>query len=112
MNGHFDHWRKEHAPRLKALEPGFHPKQMIAELSEDLLDHYRGKALIDAYDVYQHLMDYWEETMQDDCYSISADGWKAETSRVIERKNGKERDKGWTSDMVPKGLLIARCFSG
>lgn len=110
MNGHFDRWRKEHAPRLKALQPGFHPKQMIAELSEDLLDHYRGKALIDAYDVYQHLMDYWVETMQDDCYSISADGWKAETSRVTEKKNGKERDKGWTCDLVPKALLVARCF--
>ena len=110
MNGHFDRWRKEHAPRLKAPEPGFHPKQMIAGLSEDLLDHYRGKALIDAYDVYQHLMDYWEESMQDDCYLISADGWKAETSRVTEKKNGKERDKGWVCDLVPKALLIARCF--
>jgi type I restriction enzyme M protein len=29
---------------------------------------------------------------------------------VIEKKNGKERDKGWTCDLVPKALLIARCF--
>jgi type I restriction enzyme M protein len=26
--------------------------------------------------MYQHLMDYWAETMQDDCYIIAADGWK------------------------------------
>ena len=42
--------------------------------------------LLDAYDVYQHLMDYWAETMQDDAYLIAADGWKAETYRVIEEK--------------------------
>jgi type I restriction enzyme M protein len=110
MNEHFNRWKKEWSPRLKALEPGSHPKQLIAELSEDLLDHYRGKPLIDPYDVYQHLLDYWAETMQDDGYQVSADGWKAETSRVIEKKNGKERDKGWTCDLVPKALLIARCF--
>ena len=72
-------------------------------LAEDLLAHYTGKPLIDKYDVYQHLMDYWSETMQDDCYLIAADGWKAETYRIIEKdKKGKERDKGWACDLVPK----------
>ena len=48
-------------------------------------------------------MDYWAETMQDDCYLIAADGWKAETYRIIEKdKKGKEKDKGWTCDLVPK----------
>jgi type I restriction enzyme M protein len=54
-------------------------------------------------------MDYWAETMQDDCYII-ADGWKAETYRIIEKdKKGKEKDKGWACDLVPKAL--ARCFA-
>ncbi len=45
-------------------------------------------------------MDYWAETMQDDCYLIAADGWKAETTRIIETdKKGKEKDKGWTCDL-------------
>jgi type I restriction enzyme M protein len=65
-----------------------------------------------AYDVYQHLMDYWAETMQDDCYLIAADGWKAETSRVLVKNNkGKEVDKGWTCDLVPKALIVARYFA-
>ena len=85
---------------------------VIADLSEDLLAHYSGKPLIDKYDVYQHLMDYWAETMQDDCYLIAADGWKAETYRVIEKdKKGKEKDKGWTCDLVPKALIVARYFA-
>jgi type I restriction enzyme M protein len=81
-------------------------------LSEDLLAHYVGQPLIDKYDVYQHLMDYWAGTMQDDCYLIAADGWKAETTRIVEKdKKGKEKDKGWTCDLVPKSLIVARYFA-
>ena len=103
----------EAAPkRSRRLQAGCHPKDVIAALAEDLLAHYTGKPLIDNYDVYQHLMDYWAETMQDDCYLIAADGWKAETYRIIEKdKKGKEKDKGWTCDLVPKPLIVARYFA-
>jgi type I restriction enzyme M protein len=81
-------------------------------LSEDLLTHYAGKPLIDSYDTYQHLLDYWTQTMQDDCYLIAADGWKAETYRIIETdKKGKEKDKGWTCDLIPKPLIVGRYFA-
>ena len=97
---------------LKSLQPGSHPKEVIADLSEGLLAHYTGKPLIDKYDVYQHLMDYWAETMQDDCYLIADYGWKAETYRIIETdKKGKQKDKGWTCDLVPKPLIVARYFA-
>jgi type I restriction enzyme M protein len=110
MNAHFTAWREKSAETLKGLKAGCHPKDVVAALSECLLAHYAGKPLIDAYDVYQHLMDYWAETMQDDVYVVAADGWKAETTRVIERdKKGKEKDKGWTCDLVPKGLIVA-CY--
>jgi type I restriction enzyme M protein len=86
--------------------------QLIAELSEGLLAHYASRPLIDPYDIYQHLMDYWTETLQDDAYLIAADGWTAETSRIVEKdKRGKERDKGWTCDLVPKPLVVARFFA-
>ena len=50
--------------------------------------------------------------MQDDVYLIAADGWKAETYRVIEsNKKGKEVDKGWACDLVPKELIVARYFA-
>jgi len=112
MNALFAKWRKRTAAALKALKPDCHPKQVIAGLSEDLLAHYTGKPLIDNYDVYQHLMDYWAETMQDDCYLIAADGWKAETTRVLVKNNkGKELDKGWICDLVPKSLIVARYFA-
>ncbi len=112
MNQHFAEWRRTASARLKGLAAGCHPKEVIAELSESLLNHYKGKPLIDAYDVYQHLMDYWAATMQDDCYLIAADGWKAETYRIVETdKKGKQKDKGWTCDLVPKALVVARFFA-
>jgi len=111
MSAHFKIWRDRTAVNLKALEAGINPKQIIFELSEDLLQHYIGKPLIDPYDVYQHLMDYWAEIMQDDCYLIAADGWLAETYRIIETdKKGKEKDKGWACDLVPKYLVVGRYF--
>ena len=117
MNAHFAQWRTGAAQQLKALKPGFHPKALIVEIAEGLLTHYLGKPLIDAYDVYQHLMDYWATTMQDDAYLVAADGWKAETYRLIETrkakdgKPGKLVDKGWACDLVPKALVVARYFA-
>jgi type I restriction enzyme M protein len=112
MNAHFAAWREKNAKKLKALKAECHPKEVIVTLSEDLLAHYADKALIDRYDVYQHLLDYWAATMQDDCYLVAADGWKAETYRIVEKdKKGKEKDKGWTCDLVPKSLIIARYFA-
>ncbi|VTQ59149.1 N-6 DNA methylase [Stenotrophomonas maltophilia] len=115
MNAHFATWRDAQAQALKALRantPEAQPRRVIAELSEGLLAHYLGQPLIDAYAVYQHLMDYWVQTMQDDCYAIAADGWKAQTYRVIEtNKKGKQKDKGWACDLVPKPLVVARYFA-
>ena len=97
---------------LRQLQTDSHPKEVIAKLSEDLLSHYAGKPLISQYDVYQHLMDYWETTMQDDCYLIADEGWKAKTYRIIEKdKKGKEKDKGWTCELIPKPFIVARYFA-
>ncbi|MEI6521103.1 MAG: type I restriction-modification system subunit M [bacterium] len=112
MEGHFTEWRSKTSARLKSLQPGFPPKTLIGELGESLLEHYLNKPLIGSYDVYQHLLDYWATVMQDDCYLIAADGWKAESYRIIETdKKGKEKDKGWTCDLVPKSLIVSRYFA-
>lgn len=118
MNGHFAAWRTQSAVALKTLEPGFHPKALIAQMSESLLAWYQGQPLIDPYAVYQHAMDFWAGTMQDDCYLIAADGWQAVPHRVIiemkkgkDGKPGRQVDKGWACDLVPKALLVTRYFS-
>jgi type I restriction enzyme M protein len=112
MNQHFAEWREKQSKTLRKLDKDMRPKAVIAKLSEDILAHYEDQPLIDKYAVFQHVMDYWDSTMQDDCYLISADGWKAETYRVIEKdKRGKEKDKGWACDLVPKELIVAAYFA-
>ena len=61
-------------------------------------------------------MDYWAETMQDDCYLIAADGWVVKTRRVLEeikngKKKGEKKDKGWACDLIPKPYIVARYFA-
>ncbi|MBS1132314.1 MAG: type restriction-modification system specificity subunit [Proteobacteria bacterium] len=112
MNRHFAVWRDKLAARLKCLGSSFRPKELIVSIGESLLTHYAGRPLIDAYDIYQHLLDYWATTMQDDAYLIAADGWQAKTYRIIEKdKKGKEKDKGWACDLLPKPLIVARYFA-
>lgn len=107
----FSSWKSDQTQYLKSLEVGCKPKQVIHDISEDILLRYDQKELVDKYQVYQHLMTYWAETMQDDAYQIAADGWKAETYRIlVENKQKKMVDKGWTCDLIPKALVIDRYF--
>ena len=108
----FAHWRTAATQRLRGFGADAHPKELIAALSEDLLTAFADVPLVDAYDIYQHLMDYWAETMQDDAYLIAADGWVAKTSRILDTdKKGKTKDRGWTCELIPKPLIVARCFA-
>ncbi|MCD6449249.1 MAG: type I restriction endonuclease subunit M, partial [Thermotogaceae bacterium] len=56
--------------------------------------------------------DYWDEEMKDDVYMIIENGWEAKPSRIIEKnKRGKEIDKGWTCDILPKEIVIKEFFN-
>jgi type I restriction enzyme M protein len=108
----FAGWRAAATRRLTAFDKDGHPKALIETLAEELLAAFRPAPLLDAYDVYQHLMDYWAETMQDDAYLIAADGWLAKPARIVETdKKGRRKDKGWACDLVPKPLVVARYFA-
>jgi len=126
----FAHWRDAHRPRLMALATGDPPRALIETLSKALLQAFSVETqvetqdfaslqpLIDKYDVYQHLMAYWTETMQDDVYMIVEEGWLAANRlRLLEAKSkesaalkiGKRKYK---ADLIPPVLIIARYFSG
>jgi type I restriction enzyme M protein len=106
MDDLFNNWKTRNTKVLKALTIGIKPKQTIFRISEDVLTTYTGKALMDKYDVYQHLMNYWNEAMQDDCYLIAVDGWKAELSIIKQTKSATV----WDCDLIPKTLVIDRYF--
>ncbi|MGJ0510655.1 MAG: N-6 DNA methylase [Methylocystis sp.] len=108
----FDEWRKATTALINKFGKDSHPKALIETVAEDLLAVYNQTPLLDAYDIYQHLMDYWAETMQDDCYLIAADGWVAKPARIVEiDKKGRSKDRGWICDLIPKSLIVARYFA-
>lgn len=102
-NSIISNWRIQHTPYLKNLVNGIKPKQVIKTISEDLLNQYINLLLIDEYDVYQVLMTYWAEVMQDDMYQIAEIGWKAEISL-------DEKKKTWDCDLIPKDFVIDKYF--
>jgi type I restriction enzyme M protein len=117
----FEKWKKVHTPRLKGIAIGDKPKALIEILSEDLLSAFRKALLLNAYDVYQQLMDYWTETMQDDFYMLVHDGWceAAKPRLIVEDKDKKVKEKPdftvgrqkFKADLIPALLLIARYFN-
>ncbi|WQI22919.1 class I SAM-dependent DNA methyltransferase [Stenotrophomonas maltophilia] len=121
----FTDWRDGVTPHLTGFGKDQHPKALIETVAEALLAAFRKAPLLDAYDIYQHLMDYWATEMQDDAYLIAADGWVkgAQPREIIQVKNkdnklvwpgahdylkGKRRFK---SDLVPASILVARYFA-
>jgi len=110
LNSLFSEYKATNHSRMNAIGADTKPKNFIKTISEDLLERYANKPLIGQYDVYQHLLDYWNETMKDDVYLLIEDGWMATVKRIIEKnkKTGKETDKGWTCDLIPKTLVINR----
>ena len=103
----FDDWEKRNVAFLKKLSIGDKPKDIIFKTSEDLLLSFTKLQLIDHYEIYQHLMNYWAETMQDDIYLIVFNGWKVEIN-ILKNKKGKET--GWNCDLIPKDIVIRRYF--
>lgn len=125
----FEAWKSAQTKKLMTLDVGISPKEMIFDISEGLLARYADAKLLSKYDVYQLLMDYWSEIMQDDVYMIAQDGWGA--GNVVRQlvpvkdKKGKavykeEHDfefgtakakKRYRSDIVRPSLVIARYFA-
>ncbi len=105
----FKTWENDNLPILKKISANSQPKALIFALSEQLLALFSNQKLIDKYDIYQHLMNYWNATMKDDVYIIIEDGWKTELSPVKD-KTGKIKKGELDCDLVPKTLVITRYF--
>ncbi|MXP25792.1 N-6 DNA methylase [Altererythrobacter indicus] len=121
----FTAWRERTDATCRSFAAGDNPKELIEDISEDLLEAFRDVPMLNHYDVYQHLMDYWAEALQDDTYLIAAVGWvDGVQPREIVKRKGKSGKMEWpepgdymlgkrrfTSDLVPARLMVARYFA-
>lgn len=113
----FSKWQGTSTTFLKALGNTNHPKAIIQKISDDLLSVCANLRLVDKYDIYQHLMNYWEEVMQDDTHIITVDGWKSgnEVIRLQKENKGKKKDieglTGLEGKLIPISLVIKTYFA-
>ena len=114
-------WCGAHQNRLLDINATTEPKNLIGNLSEDLLRRFSNLQLLDAYDIYQCLMDYWNETMQDDVYLVVGEGWfdAAQPHGIIEDRKRKFKEtpdlivkkRKYKLDLIPPELVVARYFA-
>ncbi len=114
----FTKWKKQAS--LHKIDQQDLPKAIINRISEELLKTFKNTDLINHYDMYQILMDYWQQTMQDDVYVITQDGWQAgsliKELKVIKGNKLKETPdlviskKKYKAEIIPPQLIIKRYF--
>lgn len=117
----FADWCDKHRNELNSLAQGFAPKTLIEQLGNSLLEIFGAdRSLVNAYDVYDCLMNYWGETMQDDCYMISSGGWTVQlyTPQPASKKsNDKKKEKKAATpedivcDLLPVPIVIDEYFA-
>jgi type I restriction enzyme M protein len=121
-------WWAKHRGRLEAIDSKTKSAELIGTLSEDLLDIFRPRPLIDEYGVYEQLMSYWNDSMHDDVAMIVSEGWvqaaMPRKARTWKDKNGKNKYEDahlqfgtgakaerWVMDLVPPELVVNRFFA-
>lgn len=119
----FKTWSEKHYTQLYNLTLGFVPKTLIEQLGNSLLEVFSAdKSLVDAYNVYDCIMNYWGETMQDDCYMVSAGDWNVQlyTPQPASKKkddNKKKKEKKAATpedvmcDLLPVPIVINEYFA-
>jgi type I restriction enzyme M protein len=115
----FEQWKG--GSNLPALSQSDFPKDVIHRISESLLKAYTEAPLLDRYDMFQIIMDYWAEVMQDDVYFITQDAWPAANSlRELAVKKGEKLKETpdliinkakYKAELIPPALIVNRFFA-
>lgn len=110
---HFHAWWAQVEPAFRGINADTKPKEWISYVSERLLSHFQAAELVDPYDVYQVLMEYWAETLQDDVYQLVESGWlAARTLEPIAKGEKKTPDLvvgklKLEAPMLPPSIVVA-----
>ena len=121
----FEVWRDEVRDRLLGISDATDPKLFIRELGDKILIAYEDSLFLDNYDIYDCLMNYWNEKLQDDVYAIKAYGYG--TARDIEytyaQKKAKDESgetimvddkskvKSFDGALIPRTIIEAEYFA-
>lgn len=112
----FVQWRESVKDLLLGIKFETNPKELIRTIAVMLLKAYESARLLDNYDVYDCLLNYWNEKLQDDVYAIKVSGYEVGREIEYEYVQKKLKDKNGeiiTTDDISKvksfeGALIPR----
>lgn len=94
-------------------------RELIVSLAKDIIAEFEHLTLIDKYDVYQVLLAYWNEVMNDDVSLIisESDGYtNARATDNIEEEITQGKNKGemkvigWEGRLLPKSIVVDAFF--
>lgn len=121
----FAQWRDSVKDILLGIKSETNPKELIRTIAVMLLKAYESARLLDNYDVYDCLLNYWNAKLQDDVYAIKASGY--EVGREIEyeyaQKKAKDENgetisvddtskvKSFEGALIPKEIIEAVYFA-
>lgn len=93
---------------LASVKEECEPKSLIERWSGMLLESAKADLkLVDPYNVYEILMNYWAEAMQDDCYIVSRDGWKV----ALRDTKKKSTFEDLECDLLPVSVVVNKFFA-
>ncbi len=102
-------WEKENENILHSVNSKTRVKNLIVDLSDKILKIFENDKLIDKYDAYEFLMEYYNNTLKDDLYLIIENGW---IPKLVygQDKNGNIKKNEFESDLLPKNIVIKEYF--
>jgi len=115
----FGTWRSSVKNSLLNLNVNTNPKERIRNIGFEMLSSFETTQLLDNYDVYDSLLNYWNEKMQDDVYIIKASGYEAgrEIEYVYAQKKAKDESgeeikvddtskmKSFEGALIPRNII-------
>ena len=118
-------WFAAHRETLAGIHADTRPGDLIDAIGDDLLARFKQVAVLDEYDVYEQLMEYWNDVMHDDVFLVMNDGWlgAAKPRKAIDDKDRKLTEtpdliigsgRGaarYKMDLIPPSLMVARYFA-
>lgn len=118
----FSTWKSYADTKLKTLDNSVSVKALISELAENIMNAFEDITLIDKYDIYQILLAYWNEVLNDDVSLIVSEEAGYDIARETEdiMKETKKTDAdgnpelkpvGWEGKLIPKEIVISELFS-
>ena len=109
-----DQWQDWMRQSLNDVCVGCQPKILIQEWGKHILEQFAEcKSLVDKYDIYDELYNYWSETLQDDAYMVSRDGWQVSIELPKDKKGNVRKSYTYADiacDLLPSMVLIEACM--